>query len=40
VLALADRILVVRDGAIAAETTPTGLDEEQLNLMIQGAAAA
>jgi ABC-type sugar transport system ATPase subunit len=40
VLALADRILVVRDGAIAAETTPAGLDEERLNLMIQGAAAA
>jgi ABC-type sugar transport system ATPase subunit len=40
VLALADRILVVRDGAIAGEATPAGLDEEQLNLLIQGAAAA
>ena len=40
VLALADRILVVRDGAIAAEARPADLDEERLNLMIQGAAAA
>ncbi len=40
VLVLADRILVVRDGAIIAETGPAGLDEERLNLMIQGAAAA
>jgi len=40
VLTLVDRILVVRDGRIAAETTPSAVDEEQLNLMIQGAAAA
>jgi len=40
VLALADRVLVVRDGAIAGEARPTDLDEERLNLMIQGAAAA
>ncbi len=40
VLALADRILVVRDGAIAGESRPADLDEERLNLMIQGAAAA
>ena len=40
VLALADRILVVRDGAIAGEARPADLDEERLNLMIQGAAAA
>ena len=39
VLALADRILVVRDGAIAAETTPAAVDEERLNLLVQGAAA-
>jgi ABC-type sugar transport system ATPase subunit len=40
VLALADRILVVRAGAIAGEALPADLDEERLNLMIQGAAAA
>jgi len=40
VLALADRILVLRDGVIAAETEPAAVDEERLNLMIQGAAAA
>jgi ABC-type sugar transport system ATPase subunit len=40
VLTLADRILVVRDGVIAAETMPAAVDEERLNLMIQGAAAA
>jgi len=40
VLALADRILVVRDGAVTAEAIPAGLDEERLNLMIQGAVAA
>ena len=40
VLALADRILVVRDGAITGEASPSDLDEEGLNLMIQGAAAA
>ncbi|HTW28401.1 MAG TPA: sugar ABC transporter ATP-binding protein, partial [Acetobacteraceae bacterium] len=40
VLALAERILVVRDGRIAAEATPAATSEEQLNLLIQGAAAA
>ncbi len=40
VLALADRILVVRDGCIAAETAGDELDEEGLNLLVQGAAAA
>ena len=40
VLALADRILVVRDGRIAAQTGAENLDEEALNLIIQGAAAA
>ena len=39
VLLLADRILVVRDGTIAAETTPGAVDEEALNLLVQGAAA-
>jgi ribose transport system ATP-binding protein len=38
VLALADRILVVRDGRISAETTPQQVDEERLNLLVQGAA--
>ncbi len=37
VLALANRILVVRDGRIGAETTPCDLDEEELNLLVQGA---
>ena len=37
VLALADRILVVRDGAIAAEANARGIDEERLNLLVQGA---
>jgi ABC-type sugar transport system ATPase subunit len=36
-LALADRILVVRDGAIVAETRPGDTDEERLNLLVQGA---
>jgi len=40
VLALADRILVVRDGSISGEASPSALDEERLNLMIQGVAAA
>jgi ABC-type sugar transport system ATPase subunit len=40
VLMLAQRILVVRDGRVAAETTPEATNEEQLNLLIQGAAAA
>jgi ABC-type sugar transport system ATPase subunit len=38
VLALADRILVVRDGKISSETTPQQVDEERLNLLVQGAA--
>ncbi|MBN8998373.1 MAG: sugar ABC transporter ATP-binding protein, partial [Rhizobiales bacterium] len=40
VLAIADRILVVRDGRIAAEAEPDGLGEEALNLLVQGAEAA
>jgi ABC-type sugar transport system ATPase subunit len=40
VLTLAQRILIVRDGRIVAETAPAATNEEQLNLMIQGAAAA
>jgi ABC-type sugar transport system ATPase subunit len=40
VLTVADRILVMRHGAIHAETTPAAVTEEQLNLMVQGAAAA
>jgi ABC-type sugar transport system ATPase subunit len=35
-LALADRILVVRDGRIAAETEPARTNEERLNLLVQG----
>jgi ABC-type sugar transport system ATPase subunit len=37
VLAIADRILIIREGLIAAATTPSETDEESLNLMIQGA---
>jgi ABC-type sugar transport system ATPase subunit len=37
VLAIADRILIVREGLIAAATTPSETDEEGLNLTIQGA---
>jgi ABC-type sugar transport system ATPase subunit len=37
VLAIADRILIIREGSIAAATTPSETDEEGLNLMIQGA---
>lgn len=37
VLALADRILVVREGRIIAETSPVDIDEERLNLLTQGA---
>jgi ABC-type sugar transport system ATPase subunit len=37
VLAIADRILIIREGLIAAATTPSETDEEDLNLMIQGA---
>ena len=37
VLAIADRILIIRAGLIAAATTPSETDEEGLNLMIQGA---
>jgi ABC-type sugar transport system ATPase subunit len=40
VLTVVDRILVVRDGVIAAETTPAAVDEEKLNLLVQGAVAA
>jgi len=38
ILALADRILIVRDGRIAAETTPAATDEERLALLLQRAA--
>ena len=37
VLALADRIVVMRNGRIFAETSPADTDEEKLNLLIQGA---
>jgi ABC-type sugar transport system ATPase subunit len=37
ILAIADRILIIREGRIAAETTPVETDEESVNLMIQGA---
>ena len=37
VLALADRILVIRDGRIGAVTAPWDVDEEELNLLVQGA---
>ena len=37
ILALADRILVMRNGSLFGETRPAETDEEQLNLMIQGA---
>ncbi len=40
VLTVADRILVVRDGRIAAETRPFETDEERLNLLVQGVGAA
>ncbi|QIG47755.1 sugar ABC transporter ATP-binding protein [Nordella sp. HKS 07] len=40
VLALADRILIVRAGRIVAETAPVAVDEERLNLLIQEAAVA
>ena len=40
VLTLADRILVVRDGRIAAEIGAGEESEEGLNLLVQGAAAA
>jgi ABC-type sugar transport system ATPase subunit len=40
VLAIADRILVFRDGRIHAETTPRAVDEDGLNLIVQGVAAA
>jgi ABC-type sugar transport system ATPase subunit len=36
VLAVADRILVVREGKISAETSPERVDEEELNLLVQG----
>ena len=37
ILAIADRILVIREGRIAAETSAVDANEESLNLMIQGA---
>jgi ABC-type sugar transport system ATPase subunit len=37
VLALADRILVVREGVVVAETSPADTNEEHLNLLVQGA---
>lgn len=37
VLALADRILVVREGRIAAEAEPRSIGEDELNLLVQGA---
>jgi ABC-type sugar transport system ATPase subunit len=37
-LALADRIVVLRSGRVVAERTPAETDEEHLNLLIQGAA--
>jgi ABC-type sugar transport system ATPase subunit len=37
-LALADRILVLRDGRIVGETRPAETSEERLTLLIQGAA--
>ncbi|MCB1487180.1 MAG: sugar ABC transporter ATP-binding protein [Bauldia sp.] len=40
VLAIADRILVVNDGRIHAETAPQAIDEEHLNLLVQGTEAA
>jgi len=39
-LALSHRILVIRNGQVAAETTPAQVDEEGLNLLVQGAEAA
>ncbi|HZP18833.1 MAG TPA: sugar ABC transporter ATP-binding protein [Bauldia sp.] len=36
-LALADRILVLRDGRVVRETRPAETGEERLNLLIQGA---
>jgi ABC-type sugar transport system ATPase subunit len=38
-LAIADRILVVRNGRIHAEKAPSEIDEEDLNLLVQGVAA-
>ena len=40
VLALADRILVMRAGRIAADVSPTSIDEQALNLILQGAERA
>lgn len=40
VLTLVDRILVVREGRIVAETKPAAVSEDRLNLLIQGAEAA
>ncbi|MBB3930129.1 ABC-type sugar transport system ATPase subunit [Kaistia hirudinis] len=40
VLAVCDRILVMRAGRIAAETTPEAAGEDALNLLVQGVEAA
>jgi len=40
VLAVADRILVVREGRITAQTSPQQVDEEKLNILVQGGAPA
>jgi ABC-type sugar transport system ATPase subunit len=40
VLTLADRILVVREGRITAETNPAQVDEEKLNILVQGGTEA
>ncbi|MDW6025341.1 sugar ABC transporter ATP-binding protein [Mesorhizobium sp. BAC0120] len=40
VLALADRIIIVREGRITCETSPQQVDEEKLNILIQGGQPA
>jgi ABC-type sugar transport system ATPase subunit len=40
VLALADRIIIVREGRITCETSPHEVDEEKLNILIQGGQPA
>jgi len=40
VLAVCDRILVMRAGRIAAETAPEAVGEDALNLLVQGVEAA
>jgi ABC-type sugar transport system ATPase subunit len=37
ILALADRVLVLRHGQIVTESTPADINEEHLHLLIQGA---